>query len=642
MNGAAEALLRRVLSPNPPPFALLHRAEGNSGGMVDVIVGGMIEPSGLDALPVPETAPAGAGGHELLVLIPFRQIVERGFEAVDDGAPLLALEVTEQGEVGLDRVLALLPNEKIRITGGEFDLDDETYAAIVTKVIAEEIGAGEGSNFVIKRTFIAEIDHYSLSSPLSFFRCLLQAEKGAYWTFLIHTGTRTFVGASPERHISVRDNLAVMNPISGTYRYPPSGPDLNEVIDFLNNQKESNELYMVVDEELKMMSRLCDDGGRVLGPHLKEMAHLAHTEYFIEGMTDRDVREILRETMFAPTVTGSPIESACRVIRRHEPQGRAYYSGVAALIGRDRSGGRSLDSVILIRTAEISADGQMRIAVGSTIVRDSDPLGEAAETRAKAMGLVTALRRQGGGRFSSHPQVLSALASRNEPISGFWLSGPDERRQIERDLHGRSAVIVDAEDSFTMMFAHQLQALGLRVEVRGFREPISFAGHDLVIMGPGPGDPADVGQPKIGFLHATIRSLLAERRPFLAVCLSHQVLSLRLGLDLERRAVPNQGVQKEIDLFGSRESVGFYNTFSARSRRDFLEGDAFGVVDVSRDPGSGEVHALRGPGFASMQFHPESVLTQGGPRIIAGMLRHALTSRSNRAEGNVDAQIYTD
>ncbi|MFL4341875.1 chorismate-binding protein, partial [Pseudomonas aeruginosa] len=98
-----------------------------------------------------------------------------------------------------------------------------------------------------------------------------------------------------------------------------------------------------------------------------------------------------RETLFAPTVTGSPLESACRVIRRYEPQGRGYYSGVAALIGGDGQGGRTLDSAILIRTAEIEGDGRLRIGVGSTIVRHSDPLGEAAESRAKASGLLAAL-----------------------------------------------------------------------------------------------------------------------------------------------------------------------------------------------------------------------------------------------------------
>jgi len=58
-------------------------------------------------------------------------------------------------------------------------------------------------------------------------------------------------------------------------------------------------------------------GGRVVGPFLKEMARLAHTEYLVEGHSTMDPRRILFETMFAPTVTGSPLESACRVISQH-------------------------------------------------------------------------------------------------------------------------------------------------------------------------------------------------------------------------------------------------------------------------------------------------------------------------------------
>jgi phenazine biosynthesis protein phzE len=277
------------------------------------------------------------------------------------------------------------------MTEEHFDVDDDAYAETVRRVVADEIGTGEGANFVMKRSFTALLPDFDSAAALSFFRRLVEREAGAYWTFLIHTGERTLVGATPERHISVHDGNAVMNPISGTYRYPSSGPDLNGVLDFLADEKEADELYMVVDEELKMMGRICPAGGRVRGPYLKEMARLAHTEYFIEGRTDRDVRDILRETLFAPTVTGSPLESAARVISRYEPQGRGYYSGVAALIGRDAAGGRTLDSSILIRTADIDADGRMRIGVGATLVRHSDPASEVQETRAKAAGLLAAL-----------------------------------------------------------------------------------------------------------------------------------------------------------------------------------------------------------------------------------------------------------
>jgi phenazine biosynthesis protein phzE len=108
------------------------------------------------------------------------------------------------------------------------------------------------------------------------------------------------------------------------------------------------------------------------------------------------------------------------------------------------------------------------------------------------------------------------------------------------------------------------------------------------------------------------------------VCLSHQVLSTRLGFPLLRRDVPNQGVQREIDLFGSVERVGFYNTFAAHSREDKVDCEGVGVVEVARDEQTGEVHALRGPHFVSMQFHPESLLTREGVRIAATAVKEVL------------------
>lgn len=261
----------------------------------------------------------------MLAVVPYRQIAERGFSAADDGAPLIALTVTGQERVPLARVMAAVPDVPTVLTGAHFDVDDEEYARTVRRVVTESIGTGEGANFVIKRSFVADISDYGPGAALAFFRRLLERETGAYWTFVVHTGDRTFVGASPERHISVQGcGTAVMNPVSGTYRYPPTGPELPGLIDFLADRKEVDELYMVVDEELKMMARICADGGRVVGPYLKEMARVAHTEYLIEGHTDRDVREVLRETLFAPTVTGSPLESACRVIRsKTSPRGAA-------------------------------------------------------------------------------------------------------------------------------------------------------------------------------------------------------------------------------------------------------------------------------------------------------------------------------
>lgn len=47
-------------------------------------------------------------------------------------------------------------------------------------------------------------------------------------------------------------------------------------------------------------------------------------------------------------------------------------------------------------------------------------------------------------------------------------------------------------------------------------------------------------------------------------------------------------------------------------------------MEVCRDVATGEVHGLRGPGFSSIQFHAESVLTQNGPRILGSLIERAL------------------
>ena len=56
-----------------------------------------------------------------------------------------------------------------------------------------------------------------------------------------------------------------MNPISGTFRHGDAGRDDDAFLAFLDDVKEREELVMVVDEELKMMSAVCPDGGRIVG-----------------------------------------------------------------------------------------------------------------------------------------------------------------------------------------------------------------------------------------------------------------------------------------------------------------------------------------------------------------------------------------
>jgi phenazine biosynthesis protein phzE len=374
---------------------------------------------------------------------------------------------------------------------------------------------------------------------------------------------------------------------------------------------------MVVDEELKMMCDLCNEGGQVLGPFLKPMSRLIHTEYLLAGRSHRDPREILRDTMYAATVTGSPVENACRLIKQYEPEGRGYYGAALALLGRDDAGEPVVDSPIVIRTADVDLDGRLKVTAGATLVRDSDPHYEVAETHAKAGGILAAFGLVPAAPPTSVPvgelvideDVLLELNRRNRRLSTFWLTDqggedPDPR------LAGKSVVILDGEDDFVNMLRHILGVAGLTSAVVRHEDytPGCLDGFDLVIVGPGPGDPRDDADPKMANLRHAVAELLEKERPFLAVCLGHQALCHTLGIGLHYKDIVFQGTQSPVTVDGRAYRVGFYNTFVGRVGASELPPG----VTVDADPESGDIHAIRGPHYRGIQFHAESILTERG------------------------------
>lgn len=631
------------------PFALIAR----DGETVEVLTGDVVDVDLLAEIPL--HAADGTPQH-VLALVPFRQVVERGYECHDDRAPLRCLVVTERETVPLADALAALPSAPVPLADAGFDIPDEEYADIVRRVIADEIGRGEGANFVIRRDFTASLDTATVdavTAGLTWFRALLEHERGAYWTFLVSTPGHVAVGASPEAHVSAEaagggasarpgTSTVTMNPISGTFRHPAGGATVETLTEFLSSTKETEELFMVVDEELKMMSAVCTDGGRITGPHLKEMSRLTHTEYMLRGTSTMDPRDILRETMFAPTVTGSPMQNACTVITRHERTPRGYYSGVAALFTPRESGAHDLDAPILIRTAYL-VDGRLRVPVGATLVRHSDPYGEVGETHGKAAGVLGAIGAidrdpapvaapldeavdedapaAAPRRLADEPGVAALLAARNERLAEFWLNPQDAIGP--RPLARRSALVVDAEDRFTTMLAHQLRHLGLDVRIVHWAEATDadVEGAELVLTGPGPGDPRDEASPRMARMRAIVAARLDAGAPLLAVCLSHQILADRLGVELAPLATPHQGLQKTVDVFCQPASIGFYNTFTARVAPGTTR---VGDAEIAADPISGDVYAMRGPRFASVQGHLESILSRDGLTTLERLVRHAL------------------
>ncbi len=536
----------------------------------------------------------------------------------------------------VEELLAALPDEPLEFEdAGGFETTDEEYAAVVERIIRDEIGNGEGANLVVGRHYRAQLRDWDAARALTVLRRLLTSERGAYWTYCFFTGDRFLIGASPERHVSVHGGDVRMNPISGTFRVGDDGPDLKErLLEFLADEKEIYELFMVVDEELKMMCDICHEGGQVLGPFLKPMTHLVHTEYLLAGRTRADVRDVLRDTMFAATVTGAPVENACRLIHEYESEGRGYYAGALALLGRDEQGAPTADSPIVIRTADVSPAGAMKVTAGATLVRDSEPDHEVAETRAKASGILSAFGLVPAATRAPSDvadlmldeDVLIALNSRNQRLARFWLTDQAGAPPAP-SLAGRTIAILHGEDDFVNMLAHVFSVLGMSSRVVRHEELLErptldgvFDDVDLVVVGPGPGDPREHDHPKIVAYRRAIDALLAAGKPFLAVCLGHQVLCDRLGLSLAYKDIVFQGTQSPVSIEGRVERVGFYNTFVGRLGED---GPPPGVR-VEADPATGDIHLVCGPTYRGVQFHAESILTENGFALLRQLLLELL------------------
>jgi 2-amino-4-deoxychorismate synthase len=600
---------------------------------VTLVGGSRSEVERLLDVPLDDGVPEPGRRFDRLLAVPFRQVAERGFEVHDDGTPLTVVTIESETEVPLAELLEALPDEPVGFTDrGSFETTDDEYGVVVDRIIKDEIGNGEGANLVVGRHYRARLADWDTRKALTVFRRLLEKERGAYWTYVFFTGDRFLIGASPERHVSVHGGDVRMNPISGTFRLRGLEDPVArkaKLLEFLADEKEIYELFMVVDEELKMMCDICNEGGQVLGPFLKPMTHLVHTEYLLAGRTSRDVREVLRDTMYAATVTGSPVENACRLIKKYESEGRGYYGAALALLGRDAEGQPTADSPIVIRTADVSLDGDLKVTAGATLVRDSVASYEVAETHAKAGGILSAFglvppadsAPDGVAELAQDEDVLIALGSRNQRLSKFWLTDQGGSPPAP-ELKGKSAVILDGEDDFVNMLRHVLSVMGMTSTVVRHEDftPGALDGFDLVIVGPGPGDPRESRHPKIAAFESAVDGLLASGQPFLAVCLGHQVLCGRLGIGLAYKDIVFQGTQSRVSLSGRVENVGFYNTFVGRAT-DRLPGG----VRVAADPHSGDIHLVAGPHYRGVQFHAESILTEHGYELIHDLVLELLS-----------------
>ncbi len=183
-------------------------------------------------------------------------------------------------------------------------------------------------------------------------------------------------------------------------------------------------------------------------------------------------------------------------------------------------------------------------------------------------------------------------------------------------------LLIDNYDSFTFNLYQAMAVLGVEVDVRRNDALTVDAALALepaaIVLSPGPGRPADAG------IAPELLRRLPDRVPLLGVCLGHQGLVERYGGELERDPAPTHGKASLVhhdgdDLFRDLPNpfpAGRYH--SLRARRDRLPE----VLRLTAWTSEGLVMAVRHatlPRFG-VQFHPESILTPQGARILARFL----------------------
>ena len=182
-------------------------------------------------------------------------------------------------------------------------------------------------------------------------------------------------------------------------------------------------------------------------------------------------------------------------------------------------------------------------------------------------------------------------------------------------------LVVDNYDSFVYTIVGYLDQLGAKTEVvRNDAVPSAAerAGYDGVLISPGPGTPADAGQSI-----QVIRDCAEAGTPMLGVCLGHQALGEVFGGTVTHAPELMHGKTSAVEHDGQGVLEGLPQPFTATRYHSLAVVDGTfsdDLVVTARTHGIVMGLQHRELPLHGVQFHPESVLTEGGHRLLANWL----------------------
>jgi anthranilate synthase component 1 len=269
--------------------------------------------------------------------------------------------------------------------GAATNMPDGRYAQNV-EACKEAIRAGECFQIVPSQRFEVQTE----ADPLDVYRVLRTTNPSPYMYLLRFDGF-DIVGSSPEAHVKVTADRAMLHPIAGTrWRGETPEEDARLAAELIADPKERAEHVMLVDLGRNDLGRVCRPGtvDVVEFMAIERYSHVMHIVSTVVGdlVPGRSAYDVLAATFPAGTLTGAPKVRAMEIIDSLEPTRRGLYGGTVGYL--DFAG--DLDMAIAIRTA-FMRDGWAYVQAGGGVVADSDPRAEEQESRNKAAAVLSAI-----------------------------------------------------------------------------------------------------------------------------------------------------------------------------------------------------------------------------------------------------------